>query len=346
MTKRKKHNQSFWPFVFLAGLSSCTFGSGLHSPCPDIEWCPTIKSFEICPPEQPVIEVPDTKEPINLCTLIDIGLKNNPTSRNDWQLARAAAFNLIAAKAALYPTASGIEQFDYIDQSFGSNLGGVNTSSGGVAATTAASALKHFWDMESQINISYLLFDFGGRCASIESSRQALFAANWQFNRAIQTVIFDVANDYYTYIENKALLEARLEDLKNATEDFKAAEAQFIAGIVNKLDMLQAKSTMLQAQLNVVTQKNLVETSFVQLLFDMGLPANTHFEVVELPKNYEFQKIEIEYDLVKMLEDALILRPDLEEAYANFMEARALMRRHITLTIPFLIVTCMKAVSL
>lgn len=46
------------------------------------------------------------------------------------------------------------------------------------------------------LSISYLLLDFGGRQATIEAAKQALYYSNWTHNRQIQRVIISVLQAY------------------------------------------------------------------------------------------------------------------------------------------------------
>ncbi len=283
------------------------------------------------------------KGPWQLVDLVDIALQNNPATMQTWENAKAAAYSWKASKSTLYPTVTFTEEL--LLQKVSGALGGATSASvaadnstavsgGGVSnamkalsagATTGtttgiSSAFNYNQWFIGTLSFSYLMLDWGGRLSAIESARQALFAADWTHNRNLQTVILNVMLDYYQHLQAKALFLAREDDLKNATENFKAADAQFQAGVSKKLDVLLAQSNMSNAELLLEQQRGLVQTTMGRLANSLGLPANIVFAIADLPEEKNLNKIQDDID--GLIAIAKVDRPDLAAAEATWKQQK------------------------
>lgn len=166
----------------------------------------------------------------------------------------------------------------------------------------------------TDITISYLLLDFGGRRASIEAAKQALYSSNWTHNRQVQQVIVNVLQTYYNYAGTTALLEARYDDLKNSQANYDSALNQFEAGVKNKLDVLQAKTNLINIELDIVTLQGQQRVAYGNLANALGLPSNIQINIPKLTEELGTDVIQENIDeLVKI---AWERRPDLASAYA------------------------------
>src|SRR5580765_5976771 len=90
--------------------------------------------------------------PVTLAQIVDIALANNPTTRQAWLAARAAQANLGSAQSAYYPE---------ID---------LNASLSRTQST-ALNSVSRQTTFAPSLSLSYLLFDFGGREATVEGAR-------------------------------------------------------------------------------------------------------------------------------------------------------------------------------
>lgn len=175
-------------------------------------------------------------------------------------------------------------------------------------------------DIISNISISYLLLDFGGRSANIEAAKQALYSSNWIYNRQVQQVLINVLEAYYNYTGTEALLTARYDDLKNSQANYDSALHQFEAGVKNRLDVLQAKSNLISIELAIVQLIGQKDVAYGALANALGFPSNAVFNIPKLAE-------EIGTDVIKENVDALVKlawerRPDLAAAYAQHMQAK------------------------
>lgn len=285
----------------------------------------------IIPPEAldvlPDLE-PKPSGPLNAAALINMGLQNNPLTQRSWQDARAAAFNWEASQSQLYPTVDWLSSIEFDVQEFkdqDSDTGGGGTAVAGAGAITPSgfsiSNVPYNQIVTHQLTVNYLLLDFGGRDASIEAAKHALFAADWTHNRILQDVIIGVLRSYYLYLEAAALLEAQKLNLKDAQTNYDTAEAQFQAGIRTHVDALQARANLVNAQLILEQAWGNLKIASGQLAAAVGLPANDELEVEKLPDNIPYDTVAANLeDLLQVAKDA---RPDLAAAYALYLERRA-----------------------
>jgi len=283
------------------------------SPAAGEEWVPSEKerekSFEL--EELPTIpqELALESGSLTLSQLVDIALANNPTTQIAWEDARAAAAAWAESRGLYYPQVSGSAGYFYAKDG-GSNAGGdaFEEQYGSVGLT-----------------LSYLLLDFGGREAEIDAARLALVNANWNQNQAIQNVLNQVAVSFYDYIGSKALVIADETNLEEAQTSLEAADLRLEAGVGTLPDVLQARATLAQVQLDLVEDRGNVEILKGQLATSVGWPSNTEFDVSDpaddLPLDALADNVN---DLINVAMDN---RPDLAAVQSSVREAEAELRQ-------------------
>lgn len=303
---------------------SCT---GLSPPSPYQSWIGSPTPECIIEEAQQEAEsiVPSKDEELVGTRIVDIALSNNPLTQNTWHIARANAFTYLSSQGSLYPTitydlslalsdssrnSSTTDTTDPTSPDSGGESIGINSNISGVQAT-----LLH------EIALSYLLFDFGGRDGTIEAARQGLIAANWGHDREIQTVIVNAMTNYYNFLAQRALVEARQLDLQDTKKTLDAATKQFEAGVVAKIDVLQASANNAGAEYALEAQYSARDIAMAQLATTMGVPADTLLNVGPAPK--ELPDEQISNDVEKLLWIAKHQRPDFKESYASFVQAWA-----------------------
>ncbi|HVI36593.1 MAG TPA: TolC family protein, partial [Gaiellales bacterium] len=129
------------------------------------------------------------------------------------------------------------------------------------------------------VTLSYLLFDFGGRSGRVEGARQRLLSAGFTQNAAIQDVVLQIQVSYFQYLASRALLQAQQTTLAEADTNLMAAEERRRVGVATIADVLQARTAVSQAQLNVQTTEGTLQTTRGALALALGLPANLSYEV-------------------------------------------------------------------
>ena len=278
------------------------------APGPGLPWTPPA-SVETTPapapaPSQIPPDLVKTAQGWGLNDLIDLALRNNPDTRAAWFAARSAAADLGAQRGAYYPTTFAQEA---TTRQKGSAVGGQFTF--------------HSTTTNPSIVMNYLLLDFGGRKAAVEESRQALIAANWSHNAAIQDAVLGVQQAYYQYLNTRALEVAEQAALKEAHANLDAADHRHEAGLSTVADVLQARTALSQARLRLETAQGQIQVIRGVLATAVGLPANTSFDV-EIPLQ-EVPLAQGTEQVDRLIEQAQARRPDLSAARALVLKAQA-----------------------
>jgi len=170
-----------------------------------------------------------------------------------------------------------------------------------------------------QLQLSYTLFDFGQRRATTEAARYSLYFSNYTHNRAIQTLLEIVTGDYYSYLYQVKLMEAYEANLANAQETYDATTLALKQGVHNLSDQLQAKSQLLQTQMQLISQNQTIVNARATLLSDMGLPSDGEIQLGKMPTFYpdEIPLPPLEQWILVAKES----RPDLFGARASLVSA-------------------------
>ncbi len=281
------------------------------SPSPAQPWTPPPQlKRDTTGPSAATAVPPDIEQRLQKLTLadiVDVALRNNPSTRISWANARAAAASYGAQRGNFFPT---------IDAAVtGTQLKTV--------ATQGRSAVKQS-TLEPALTLSYLLFDFGGRSGSVESAKQALYAADWTHNAAIEDLVLAVETAYFNYMAAKALLVAQTTTLSEADTNFAATQERHRVGVATIADVLQAKTAVSQAQLDLETTQGTLATTRGTLAVSMGLPANIPYDLEPPSMPNAVPKLADSVDV--LIAAAMRARPDLAAAEASYQEARANVR--------------------
>lgn len=241
---------------------------------------------------------------LTLADIVDLALRNNPATRASWEAARSAAAAYGAQRGAYYPTLDA-------------EIGAARQKTAGRFAVDQTSYAP-------SVSLSFLLFDFGGRSGAVEAAKQALVAADWTHNATLQDVVLQVERAYFEYMAAKALLAAQQATLAEARTSLAAAEERRRVGLGTIADVLQARTALSQAQLDVETTEGTLQTTRGALAVAMGLPANVPYDVTAPAQPIPVAGVADSVDA--LIAQAVRTRPDLAAAEAQFAQARSRIR--------------------
>ena len=241
---------------------------------------------------------PDTSQPLKLLELIDLGLRNNPTTQQAWQQAQVAQAQLGSAKSAWYPTVTAEQDFSTQHTVSNRPLNSLNQG-----------------DIGMNLKMAYLLADFGGRSAKVERAFQTFLSANFQFNQIFQNLLLNVATAYFNYFSAVALLEAANMDVKDAKAALDTTSEKFSAGIQAKVDVLQATASYQKSLYALESAKGNVKTAEGDLAKVLGFPAGTPLNIL-LPKDAVEFKVGTK-EVGQLIEEGLAKRPDIAAERAS-----------------------------
>ena len=241
----------------------------------------------------------DARKTYELAELIDIAERTNPESRIAWERAREAALAIGIAESGYAPilSAKASAAAQRISSPLPSNL----TPKGFFVADTEI--------FLPALTLKWLLFDFGGKEATVDARRETLAAANFGFNATHQKVVFDVTRAYYALnvVQGRVEVARASLDLAQTLQD--AAESRRARGLATLPEVLQARERTARAAYEL--QEAIAgETDARMLLLDaMGVRPTTSLRVAGLAARPLPAAVEDTAD--KLVDTALTRRPDL-----------------------------------
>ena len=266
--------------------------AGLVAPCPQ--------------PDAPVV-LGDS--PLELADVIDLALCRNPQTRSAWASAKVEANLVGVAKAAYLPN--------------------IDASLGGSRRYSKNDGDRREWSRQrtGNLTLSYLLFDFGGRAARLENSRQLLNAAISNQDVTRQAVFLEALQAFYRVHATAAAVEAAIAAETAAQKSFKAAEARYQAGVATPADRLQAQTAFSQSSLNRIRLQGNFRNAQGLLANVIGLDAQRPVVLaplaLPLAATSSALPSQFEANLELAIDAARLRRPDLAAALARYKAAEA-----------------------
>jgi outer membrane protein TolC len=236
--------------------------------------------------------------------LIAIALANNPDTRATWERARAAAAAYGASRAPYYPTVTAQTRAGYERTN---------------EELPHESGVLRRWYAEPTLQLTYLLVDFGRRSADDEMFREQLAAANFTFNRALQTVVFQTQRASYTLAAAKAAVVAAEQNLELARTDDEAVDRRVDLGLATQPALLLSRARVAQSKFDLANARLLVRDAQANLALAMGVAANAPFDV----DNLETHRVPASFTgkVDELIAEAVRQRPDLAAQVAS-LQAR------------------------
>lgn len=169
------------------------------------------------------------------------------------------------------------------------------------------------WSVGLSSNI--VLFDGLSNFANLSRSRNNYESIKLSIEKKKQEVVFQTIFLYYAIVEADQLLKVREEDVKQQQKNLETIEERNRLGSVTKADVYQQQVQLGNAELQVIQQKNLLETAKSNLLFYLGLDVLQNYRYSDNFSEREIKILETEintdYDrLTELVEQALNNRRD------------------------------------
>ncbi|WOO39798.1 TolC family protein [Rubellicoccus peritrichatus] len=242
---------------------------------------------------------------LSLPILVDIALENNPTTRTSWFAAKSVAAQYGDSLSDYYPsvTLNGTLTRERLKNQFLANSEFYRTFYG------------------PSLDVTWLLFNFGEREALADAAREALYAANFDYNQTYQDVVLDVITAYFNLNAANATLEATEALLANSEATYEAARKKLKSGLGTKQDALRSLANVKSAEAQQQQDIANIEEARANLANVLGIQVGAYLEIVPPAEPPSFEGIDS--DVSKMLAVALENRPAVLSAYASVREADA-----------------------
>lgn len=248
----------------------------------------------------------DPNHTYTLAELVDLAESHNPDTRIAWESAKARAELLGIAKSALFPTLSALAAARTLRQN--------DIYAGGFYRDTVGA-------FQPALNLTYMIFDFGGRSGAIKAARAEMFAADFAFNDVHRKIIFQTVESYYRLLNALGQQEAAKATLLNAQTVEQDTQARLDHGLATIPDLLEAEAATAQADYDLQAAIGALETSRADLATTLDLPAGAEFKVQDISELPLPNALTDTAD--QAVERALAQRPDLLQRVANLRSADA-----------------------
>ncbi|KFE64866.1 TolC family protein [Hyalangium minutum] len=161
---------------------------------------------------------------------------------------------------------------------------------------------------------SQLLYDFGqtsGRWRSSQSSAEAQASSAEQTQLEVQA---NVRTAYFSVLAQQSLVQVAKETLQNEETHLRQVQAQVEVGTRPEIDLLQQRTSLANARLQLIQAQTTYATSKAQLNQAMGLEGATDYTVQEVTTAAVEGE---EQPLDTLVDSALTNRPDLAASAAQ-----------------------------
>ncbi|MBC7843605.1 MAG: TolC family protein [Gemmatimonadaceae bacterium] len=263
-------------------------------------------------------DVASRTQTLSLTDVVDVALGNSPATRLSWAQARAAAAAYGSANGRFYPTITG------------DVTGGPSKA---ISANPARLPADRITAVPS-ITLQYLLFDFGARSGTSRAAREALYAADFSHNAAVQTVLLQTQQAYFSYQAARGVLDASRATVATATQNVAAADRRHEVGLATIADVLQARTALAQAELVAQSADGTLRATRANLALAMGLDANRPFEVATDTSAFPLRELAESVDT--LIAHAERDRPDLAATRAQVRQSEAQIAVARSATLPAL----------
>lgn len=193
------------------------------------------------------------KAGISLAELVDRALCANPATRAAWQRTLTQRAQVGLSKAGYYPTlnASASEAHSFATLPAGSDRDSTRLG----------------------LSSDWLLWDFGGRKAGVNSAQRTLEALQATYDAQSQQVALSAVQAAFNRLASAALVDAAQASVQAAEETAKAARQRVVIGAGTREDELQAETALAQARLSLIQNQGNLASSDGQLAVVAGYPA-------------------------------------------------------------------------
>jgi outer membrane protein TolC len=193
-----------------------------------------------------------------LKTCIDMALSTSISVVKAEDGVRQAKADLLATKGAFLPDLNaGLSRSDY------------------------ANPLEKGHSYGASIRSGLVLFDGLARYWNLVGANASLSASKHDVAQARLDAAYNVKSIYFGLLLAQSTYEISKKALERSQELMKIAETKFELGSASRSDVLKAKVSLAQAQLDLLTAENSVKTSQANLSYAIGEPVDQEITVQE-----------------------------------------------------------------
>ncbi len=123
----------------------------------------------------------------------------------------------------------------------------------------------------------------GGRAsAAVRAADYTYQVAQVTYDSSLKSLVYQVKQAYYTLLGDQSTVQVREATVKQASDNVNYVQGLFGVQRATKLDVLQVQFTLNQAQLDLRSAENAVETDRKKLSLAIGWPLDKQYQVAEI----------------------------------------------------------------
>ena len=176
-----------------------------------------------------------------------------------------------------------------------------------------------------QLQLNWILLDFGRRSSSVERRAQELFQANFAFNRKLQEVAFAVSRNYFSFDASRARVTAARATLESAVVVEEAVGARLEEGLATRPEFLLARQERARAAFELEDARGGVDDAQAALADSLGIAPTALMRVADL--SALALPTGLADSVEQIIDRALARRPDLTSRLAALRAREAEERR-------------------
>lgn len=247
----------------------------------------------------------DLSQSLGLGEVIDLALCNNPHIKQAWANIKIQAGAVGEARSVYLPTASAsFSPRQQTQVNYPQSPSSLNSINNGRMAYA---------------NLTWRLFDFGGRAANRASANLLLESALASHNAGIQKLLAITTQSYFDVLTAKATVQAKSQAADFARSSWEATLRREVRGVSGRSDVLQAQTALEKAQLAASRADGDYRKALATLIFYMGLPTNTQLRLQEAGEHIQKEGIK---ELNAWLSDAEEGHPAIRAARTQWESAK------------------------
>lgn len=217
-----------------------------------------------------------TQVSLNLPRTIDLALQNNHSVKSAQWTYEAAKAGVSQAAAAKNPSVG----YEYNAKR--SSVNGQNALQNGTS--------KSFGN---QFAVTVPIYS-AARDAAVEAARYTREGKGAALEAQYQTSKLQAAKDYYGLIMNRNKVDIAQQSVRDYDAHLTNVNQQYVVGIVAKSDVLASKTSLAEAQTNLVSTKNAADIAESTLNKYIGLPVATKVETADRELGYAPYNVTLE----------------------------------------------------
>ena len=207
-----------------------------------------------------------SQQELKLEEAIKIALQKNTSLISTENELQRSESSLKAAYGNFLPTLGAYGTWGW-DRS--EETGRTTTVNGAIVPVAASNTETRTYGVGATSSI--VLFDGLSNFATLSKNQNNLEAVKYSIEQKKQEVVFQTINLYYSIVEAGQLLKVREEDVKQQQKNLETIEERNRLGSVTKADVYQQQVQLGNAELEMIKQKNTLETAKSDLLYYLGL---------------------------------------------------------------------------